>query len=99
MIKHIENKTQFDALTKEGLVLVDFYADWCGPCQMLAPVIEQLDQEMEITVLKINVDEVGEIAREYRVMAIPTLMLFKDGELIKRETSYMPIEHLRRFVK
>lgn len=99
MIKHISSKDEFNELIKKGLVLVDFYADWCGPCQMLSPVIEQLDQEMEITVLKINVDELSDIAREYRVMAIPTLLLFQNGQMVKRETAYMPIEHLRRFVK
>lgn len=99
MIKHVSSKEEFNELTKNGLVLVDFYADWCGPCQMLSPVIEELDEEMEITVLKIDVDELSDIAREYRVMAIPTLLLFRDGQLVKRETAYMPIEHLRKFVK
>lgn len=99
MIKHVSSKEEFNELTKKSLVLVDFYADWCGPCQMLSPVIEELDEEMEITVLKIDVDELSDIAREYRVMAIPTLLLFRDGQLVKRETAYMPIEHLRKFVK
>jgi len=99
MIVHAHSKEEFMELIQEDKVLVDFYADWCGPCQMLAPVIEQLDAEMSIKVVKIDVDEVSDVARELRVMAIPTLMLFSKGKLVKRETSYMPLEHLRRFVQ
>lgn len=98
MIKHLEKEADFSTEISSGKVLVDFYADWCGPCQMLSPVIEQLDKEMEIKVIKIDVDSLPGIAREFRVMAIPTLLLFENGKMVKRETAYMPIEHLRRFV-
>lgn len=98
MIKHLEKEADFAGEIAEGKVLVDFYADWCGPCQMLSPVIEQLEQESGIKVIKIDVDSLPNLARQYRVMAIPTLLLFEDGQMKKRETAYMPIEHLRRFV-
>ena len=98
MIKHLEKEADFSKEIASGKVLVDFYADWCGPCQMLSPVIEQLDKEMEIKIIKIDVDSLPGIAREFRVMAIPTLLLFENGKMVKRETAYMPIEHLRRFV-
>ena len=98
MIKHLENESEFENEIKEGKVLVDFYADWCGPCQMLSPVIEQLEKESGIKVIKIDVDSLPGLARQFRVMAIPTLLLFENGEMVKRETAYMPIEHLRRFV-
>lgn len=98
MIKHLEKEAEFEQEVAEGKVLVDFYADWCGPCQMLIPVIEQLEKETGIKVIKIDVDSLPGLARQFRVMAIPTLLLFENGKMIKRETSYMPIEHLRRFV-
>ena len=99
MIKHLSNSNEFENEVKEGLVIVDFYADWCGPCQMLAPVLEQLEKETSIKIIKINVDEIPDIARAFRIMSIPTLMLFKDGKLVKKELGYMPIERLREFIK
>ena len=66
-------------------VLIDFWAVWCGPCQMMAPVIHELADEMlEIKVGKINVDEQMELARQYRVMSIPTMIIFKGGQEVKR---------------
>ena len=99
MIKHLSNANEFENEIKEGLVVVDFYADWCGPCQMLAPVLEELDKETSIKIVKINVDEIPDLARQFRVMSIPTLMLFKDGKLSKKELGFMPIERLREFIK
>lgn len=98
MIKHLEKEAEFEQEISSGKVLVDFYADWCGPCQMLSPVIEQLEKESGIKVIKIDVDSLPGLARQFRVMAIPTLLLFENGKMVKRETAYMPIEHLRRFV-
>lgn len=66
-------------------VLVDFYADWCGPCKMMIPVLDELSAEKagELTIYKINVDENPDIARRYQVMSIPTMILFKDGQSVK----------------
>lgn len=99
MIKHLENANNFENEVQGELVIVDFYADWCGPCQMLAPVLEQLDKEISVKIVKINTDFVPEIARMFRVMSIPTLLLFKNGKFIKRDLGYMPIERLREFIK
>ena len=99
MIKHLNNSNEFENEVKEGLVIVDFYADWCGPCQMLAPVLEDLEKETSIKIVKINVDEIPDLARQFRIMSIPTLMLFKDGKFTKKELGYMPIERLREFIK
>lgn len=67
-------------------VLVDFWATWCGPCQMVGPVIEEIAGEVtDVKICKIDVDAQPELAREYRVMSIPTLMVFEDGQAVKRE--------------
>ena len=99
MIKHLSNSNEFEQVIKEGLVVVDFYADWCGPCQMLAPVLEELEKETGIKIIKINVDDIPDLARAFRIMSIPTLLLFKDGKFSKKELGYMPIERLREFIK
>ena len=99
MIKHLSNVSEFEKEVQGQLVLVDFYADWCGPCQMLAPNLEQLDKEGVIDIIKVNVDEIPDLARQFRIMSIPTLMLFKEGKFVKKVLGYMPIESLREFVK
>ena len=98
MIKHLEKEAEFEAEIASGKVLVDFYADWCGPCQMLSPVIEQLEKETGMKVIKIDVDSLPNLARMFRVTSIPTILLFENGKFVRREMGYMPIEHLRRFV-
>lgn len=81
-------KDNFDheVLMSDRPVLVDFWASWCMPCRNLGPIVEEIAMEQEqIKVGKVNVDEEPELARRYRVMSIPTLMFFKDGELVRRE--------------
>ena len=75
-----------EVLKADKVVLVDFYADWCGPCKMMAPALEEIaDEEADIVkVCKINVDEAPDVARQYRVMSIPNMVLFKDGEAVNR---------------
>ncbi len=77
-------------------VLVDFWATWCGPCRMLAPVLEQIAKEFDgkIKVGKVNVDEQMALAVKFRVESIPTLMLFKNGELVKKSLGYMEKDEL-----
>ncbi|HQH50353.1 MAG TPA: thioredoxin [Candidatus Cloacimonadota bacterium] len=76
------NKTNFNETVSSGIAVVDFWADWCGPCRMLGPVIEEIARENpDIKVCKLNVDAHPELAGKYGVMSIPNLLFFKDGEL------------------
>ena len=77
-------------------VLVDFWAEWCGPCKMIAPILEEIADEQgeALQVAKLNVDEAGDIARRFEVMSIPTLILFKDGEPVKRIVGAKPKQAL-----
>jgi thioredoxin 1 len=85
----------FNTETNEGLVLADFWAPWCGPCKMIAPVLEELDQELEeVKVVKLDVDENQETAGKFGVMSIPTLLVFKDGQVVDQVVGFQPKEAL-----
>lgn len=93
MIRHLENKEQFNELIKDK-VLVDFYAEWCGPCKMLAPNLEKLDYN----ILKVDVDKFQDLAISYGVMSVPTLILFKGGKEINKSIGYLDIDELKEMV-
>ena len=76
----LKNK-DFDTAIQSGIALVDFYADWCGPCKMMSPIVDEIaDERTDITVAKVNVDESSELASRFGVVSIPTLIIFKDGK-------------------
>lgn len=93
-IIHLENEN-FKDLIKEK-VLVDFYANWCGPCKMIAPELEKV--ESDIKVIKVDVDKFEDIAREYGVMSIPTLILFDNSKEIKRTIGFIDKTKIEKFI-
>lgn len=94
-ISNVTDQT-FAAETSSGLVLADFWAPWCGPCKMIAPVLEELDTEMgdKLKIVKLDVDENQETAAKFGVMSIPTLLVFKDGEVVDKVVGFQPKEAL-----
>ena len=95
MLKYLE-KNNFNELVKEGYHLVDFYAEWCGPCKMMGPVLESIEDKIDI--IKIDVDKFPDLAQEYRVMSIPDLMIFKDGEKILESVGFQSKEDLEEVI-
>ena len=97
MIKHIKENEFNNAVNKE-LVLVDFYADWCGPCKMLGPVLEELATERSLEICKLNVDECENLSRSLGIMSIPSLLLYSNGKLLSRHTGFMSKDELQSWI-
>lgn len=97
------NTTQFrgDVESNKGIVVVDFFATWCGPCKMLAPVFESLGEEMkdEARFVKVDIDQSLEIAQQFNVSTVPTMMIFKDGKSVESLVGFMPKEKIKAKVK
>ena len=91
---------QKEVLEAEVPVLVDFWATWCGPCQMVGPIVEELAGEVtDAKICKVDVDDQPELARKYHVMSIPTFLVFRNGEVAKRYMGAMPKEQLMELLK
>lgn len=93
-----KNTDDFDKLISSGLVVVDIFAPWCGPCRMLSPNIEHVVQELNVDLVKVNSDDNMEIATKYKVMTVPTLLIFRDGKLIDTKTGYKEIDELKKWI-
>lgn len=88
---HIESKEQFYEEIKNGKVIVDFFATWCAPCRMLSPVLEEIEKETEdLRILKVNVDDIIDLAADFQVSSIPLLLFFQDGKKIGESLGYLP---------
>ncbi|MBE5780105.1 MAG: thioredoxin [Clostridiales bacterium] len=91
---------QQDVLSKASTVVVDFYADWCGPCKMIAPTLEGLAEELpQVEFFKLNVDNAQDICMKYGVMSIPTLIVFRGGEEVQRSVGLQGKEALKRMIE
>ena len=98
----VATNTNFNELLQDSkLVIVDFWATWCGPCRMLSPILDQIEEEMpdQITVVKVNVDDADEIAAQYSIMSIPTLLFVKNGEIVDKTVGAMPKPALLEKIK
>lgn len=95
----IVNEAEYREIVKNGYTLVDFFADWCGPCKMLIPVLESLDNEYpDVDFIKVNVDAESNLAREMGIMSIPAVYFFKDGEVKAKFVGYQPAAKIKEFI-
>ncbi|MGL4990580.1 MAG: thioredoxin [Sarcina sp.] len=91
MVKYIDNDFKEMILEKKGVILVDFYAEWCGPCKMLGPIIESLSNEMEnVEFFKIDADKEQGLAKACNIQSLPTILIFKDGEVVDKFLGFKP---------
>ena len=91
---------QSEVIDSDKKVLVDFWASWCGPCKMIAPVVESIAEEHpEIKVAKINVDEQGDLAARYQIMSIPTILVFENGEVVNQSVGFVAKQELEQIIK
>ena len=94
------NQNQFTEITAKGYTLVDFFATWCGPCKMLSPILEELDAEFsDVNFIKVDVDEENALAAKYGIMSIPTIYMFKDGEVVAKTGGYQPKAQMKQFIE
>lgn len=99
MIIHEFTKESFNENLNDGVVLIDFFATWCGPCKMLFPVLDKVLESMpDVKLLKVDIDKYQDIAREYKIMSVPTLLLYKNGEFINSKLGYMPVDILTNWI-
>ena len=99
MVKVI-NENEFKEVIKEGTVLVDCFATWCGPCRMLSPIVDQVSEELkDVNFYKLDVDDAENVSNEYGIMSIPTLLVFKDGELVNKSVGLVNADALKELVK
>ena len=100
VIEITENEFEEKVLKNDKKVLVDFFADWCGPCRMLSPVVDEVAENInDIDFYKINVDNAEDISRKYGVMSIPNLILFENGEVKKNQVGFQNKDELKEFLE
>lgn len=99
-MKYIENENEFEELIKKGKVLVDFYATWCGPCQLLSPILEEIEKEnKEVTIVKVDVDKNESLARKHGIMSIPTIEIYDKGNLVDKQVGLLSKEEIEDLLK
>lgn len=99
MVKKVD-QSQFDEVRKSKAAVVDFSATWCGPCQMLAPILDELSGKVDsVDFYNVDVDENPDLAREFRIMNIPAVVALKDGQIVGQQIGFVPKEDLKNFVE
>lgn len=98
-MNYIKSEKEFDEVIKKDKVVIDFYAEWCGPCKMLSTILDKVSKELNLDIYKVNVDEAEDVARQYGIMSIPTVMIFEKGKMTKKNVGFMDDAELREFVK
>lgn len=94
------NENNFNDLINDDVVLVDFFATWCGPCRMLGPVLEEITSDRaNIKIVKIDIDESPALAKNFGIMSVPTLLLFKQGRLVDQRTGFAPKEEIINWIE
>lgn len=96
MIKYLEHIEDYDTLVEKGILLVDFYTEWCGPCQMLASILEEIDY---MDIIKVDADKFPELAMKYGIMSVPTLCFYKNGLMMQKEIGYRTPEEIKDIYK
>lgn len=100
MVKNITNKEFESIINNENVTLVDFYASWCGPCKALAPVLDELSNENpDLLIAKVNVDDDRDLALQFKVRSVPTMIIFKGGKEINRLVGFLPKEEILNRIK
>ena len=96
MIKYLEKKEDYDDLVQNGILLVDFYTEWCGPCKMLSSILEEIDY---MDVVKVDADKFPELAMKFGIMSVPTLCFYKNGLVMQKEIGYRTPEEIKDIYK
>lgn len=96
MVKYLEKLEDYDNLVEKGILLVDFYTEWCGPCQMLASILEEIDY---MDIIKVDADKFPELSMKYGIMSVPTLCFYKDGLMMQKEIGYRTPEEIKDIYK
>lgn len=97
----VVNSNEFKSEIENGVVVVDFFATWCGPCKMLAPVLEGLSSEMEgkAKIIKVDIDQSSDLANKFEVSSVPTMMVFKDGKKADTMVGFLPKERIKQTIE
>ncbi len=97
----IITEKNFEEKTKSGLVLVDFFATWCGPCRMMSPILEEVGENLDgkVSIYKVDVDDDEKLARKFGILSIPTLIIFKDGKQVDKKVGYIQADDLQAMIE
>lgn len=97
----IITEKNFEEKTKSGLVLIDFFATWCGPCRMMSPILEEVGENLDgkVSIFKVDVDDDEKLARKFGILSIPTLIIFKDGKQVDKKVGYIQADDLQAMIE